>query len=134
MAQHSRPLPSPRTPAGTLRVAPLPATTPDDTPVTPPAGPTPPRRDVPSPGPVAHEHVAPSPAPAAAVAADPAVPWYRSEPWLALCMGAFVPILLAIWLPPALRVPLLGLGAALMLGGLALLARRDRGQDQRASP
>ena len=52
-------------------------------------------------------------------------PWYRSEPWLAVCFAAFIPILLAFLLPESLKLPLLGLGVVIAVAGLALLVRRE---------
>jgi hypothetical protein len=52
-------------------------------------------------------------------------PWYRSESWLAVCFIAFIPISLALILPEALKVPLLGAGVALSAIGLAMLVRKE---------
>jgi hypothetical protein len=56
---------------------------------------------------------------------SPHQPWYRSEPWLAICFSAFIPIILALVLPESLKMPLLGVGVLLAAVGLALLVRKE---------
>jgi hypothetical protein len=53
-----------------------------------------------------------------------ALPWYRSKPWLAVAVTAFVPVILALVAPEALKVALAGVAGALMLVSLGLLMRR----------
>ena len=52
------------------------------------------------------------------------LPWYRSEPWLAFAVAAFLPVILALVLPEELKVALAGVAGALMLASLWLLMRR----------
>lgn len=51
-------------------------------------------------------------------------PWYRSEPWLAAAAAAFVPVLLALVLPEALKTALAALAGAFLLLSFWLLIRR----------
>jgi uncharacterized membrane protein len=128
MPQHARPLPSPRTPGLTIR----PSTT--DLPpaaVAAPENPAPLAEaapEAPSAPPVERRPAPADPAPADPVAepAEPGVSWYRSEPWLAVLLAAFVPLLGASVAPVALRVPLVGVGGLIVAVGLAMLVRRDR--------
>lgn len=53
-----------------------------------------------------------------------ALPWYRSEPWLAVGASAFVPVLLALVVPESLKVALAVIAGALMVASLWLLMRR----------
>lgn len=57
--------------------------------------------------------------------ASVARPWYRREPGLALCLAAFVPVLLVLVLPPTVRVPLFAIAAVLAVAGLVLIVRHE---------
>ena len=118
MSFHARPTPPPpRTPAG-------------------PLDPTRPRVQVTWPGaePIEPAPRAPDPAPPAATARPPERPsttenaepraWYRREPWAAVTLSAFVPIVAAFALPEGVRVALLALSALLLVLGVVLLARQ----------
>jgi VIT1/CCC1 family predicted Fe2+/Mn2+ transporter len=49
-------------------------------------------------------------------------PWYRSESWLAVMLGGFVPIFVAVIAPEAAQYPLIGLsGVLLVIGGVMLI-------------
>jgi hypothetical protein len=62
-----------------------------------------------------------------------ATPWYRAEPWLAVAVTAFVPVILALVVPAQLKGALAGVAGALMLWSLWLLMRRGapRREDER---
>ena len=51
-------------------------------------------------------------------------PWYRREPWLAVELAAFLPMVAAFLVPEQLGVPLVGFSGFLVAAGLALLIRR----------
>ena len=52
------------------------------------------------------------------------VRWYRSEPWLATMLVAFVPMLAALFVSSGAKYPLIGLSALTALTGLAILVRQ----------
>jgi hypothetical protein len=54
-----------------------------------------------------------------------ALPWYRRETGLAVTLAGFVPALLAVVLPVALRLPLLVLAGVLLAAGLFLIIQRE---------
>ena len=51
-------------------------------------------------------------------------PWYRSEPWLAVELSAFVPLLVAIAFPGRFQIALLALAGLLVVLGLVMLVRQ----------
>lgn len=53
------------------------------------------------------------------------LPWYRREAGLAVTLAGFVPALLAVVLPVALRLSLLGLAGVLLAAGLFLIIQRE---------
>jgi 4-amino-4-deoxy-L-arabinose transferase-like glycosyltransferase len=55
---------------------------------------------------------------------DGARPWYRREPWLAVILVAFVPVLVGFATPQHFHMPLMALSALLTLTALALLIRQ----------
>lgn len=140
MTYHARPLPPPPgTAAGavaTTRVADGTRTDPDASPGAGPAG-TPPPPPVDAAAPRAEPTHAPA-VPAEPSAAEAGRPWYRSEPWAAAALAAFVPMGAAVVAPQPLRVPLIGLGALLVLVACALLVRqglfREHGAASSAGP
>lgn len=66
----------------------------------------------------------PRPVDATARVAVPDLPWYRRESWLAVQVSSFVPILGAVLLPEAYRLPLCVLGGSLVAIGTLMLLRR----------
>jgi Meckel syndrome type 1 protein len=134
MAQHARPLPSPRTPGLTIHPSttdapPAPRAGTAAPPAAPPAAPEPRAAALPETPPPAPTETPAAGSPALAVSVEPAAgerPWYRAEPWLAVLVAAFVPLLVAVVAPAALRLPLVAAGGVLVAVGLALLLRRDR--------
>jgi hypothetical protein len=51
-----------------------------------------------------------------------ALPWYRSESWLAVMLAGFVPLLFAAIAPEAAQYPLIGVsGVLLAIGGVMLI-------------
>jgi hypothetical protein len=128
MAQHTRPLPSQRTPGLTLppsltSTPPARGDAPAPAPTREPRRETPPETPSDTSGEVRHLPVEPD---------APGRPWYRSEPWLAVCLAAFVPLLIAIVAPAAAKMPLLAVGGALVVVGVGMLLRQERGS--RAEP
>lgn len=133
MSLHSRPVPSPRTPGSvTLRSPSPPAPDAASPPPSPPrpAGDPPPAAASPDRArTVPPEDIPPhhDPAPAAradAAGADPAWPWYRSEPWLAALLAGLAVGGLTAVAPQPLRLPLLALVACCLVASVALLARQ----------
>lgn len=63
----------------------------------------------------------------AAAASDAAadLPWYRKERWLVVQLAALVPILGAMLVPPAYRVPLCILGGVLVAIGTVMMLRHE---------
>lgn len=122
MAQHSRPLPPPRTP-GRLHVPPLldvaeradaPASSsPTDVAAGSTAGPAP------------EEQARPRDAGAVTGGA----PWHRREPWLAIALLGCIPVGIAPLLPTTVRPWLLGVSGAFMVGSILLLVRQERRKD-----
>jgi hypothetical protein len=66
-------------------------------------------------------------------APDATLARYRCESWFAVERSAFVPVLLALFAPTPLRLPLLALGATSALVGLAMLLRGERQAQERAT-
>jgi hypothetical protein len=112
MAQHSRPLPSPRTPGLVDPVRHTPDTDDRDT-LT--AG-TPPDR---SRGEDART------VPSRSASPTTSGPWHREERWLAVSLAALVPIILALAMPPAIKLVLLGVGGVMIASGLAMLVMHE---------
>ena len=50
--------------------------------------------------------------------------WYRREPWLAVMLAAFVPLVAAAIAPDAARYPLIGLTGLAIVVGVAMLIRQ----------
>lgn len=48
-------------------------------------------------------------------------PWYKREPWLAVCLAAFVPVIAALLAPQSWRVPLTAATAVLMFASMVML-------------
>jgi len=66
-------------------------------------------------------------APAASHTPAPTAPerrWYHREPWLAVELLAFVPLLAALAVPRRFQLALIGIGALLVALGLVLLWRQ----------
>jgi hypothetical protein len=59
-----------------------------------------------------------------AMAVEEDVP--RTEPWLKVSLGAFVPLALAFVLPRVMQPYLFALGALLVLCGIVMLVRQER--------
>lgn len=64
----------------------------------------------------------------------PSRAWYRREPGLALCFAGAVPVVVALVLPGAARVPLFTVAALLMLAGLGLVVRHEMSRSSRVPP
>ncbi len=60
--------------------------------------------------------------------------WYRREPGLALCFAGALPVVLAIMLPRAVRVPLFTVAALLTIVGLVLVVRHEMSRSSRVPP
>jgi hypothetical protein len=112
MAQHSRPLPSPRTPG---LVDPVSRTPDADDRDTLTVG-SPPDR---SRGEYEQTHDIRSASPAMSGS------WHRDERWLAVSLAALVPIILALAMPPAIKLVLLGVGGVMIVSGLAMLVMHE---------
>ncbi len=52
--------------------------------------------------------------------------WYKQEPWLAVCLACFVPVLAAIYVPVFLKMPLIVLGVFLLTISMGMLIRQLR--------
>ena len=76
---------------------------------------------VPPRGTVLHAASEPTPIHLAPAASDK--PWYRTERWLVMQLVALVPILGAMLLPTAYRIPLFAIGGALVAAGTVMLLR-----------
>lgn len=74
---------------------------------------------VPSPG-ASPEAAAPS----LPTVGAPAWPWYRREPWLAVELLGFLPLLVALVVPRRLQLALIAAGGLLVALGLLLLWRQ----------
>ena len=117
MPLHSRPIPAPKTP---VQVSSNPTTylaRPEPHPAPPPTGIRRDDRDA---------RAEPSRAPESRVESAPSdgtsQPWYRSEPWLAVMLAGFVPLLATLVAPEAAQYPLIGLtGLALVVGAVMLV-------------
>ncbi|WP_284351336.1 hypothetical protein [Roseisolibacter agri] len=72
------------------------------------------------------ESAAPAPHPTLVPTAADATswPWYRSEPWLAVELSAFVPLLVVIAFPGRFQIALLALAGLLVVLGLVMLVRQ----------
>jgi len=117
MPLHSRPIPAPKTP---LQVSSDPTTylaRPEPHPAPPPTGRPADERDRDA------EPSRASESRAERVATDgTSQPWYRSEPWLAVMLAGFVPLLATLVAPDAAKYPLIGLSMlALVVGGVMLI-------------
>ena len=53
-----------------------------------------------------------------------ALPWYRSESWLAVMLAGFVPLVVAVVGPDAAQYPLIGLSGFLIVIGAVMLIRQ----------
>ena len=49
------------------------------------------------------------------------------EPWLGVAAAAFVPLSVMFVLPPSFLVPMIGLAGLLLLTGIVMLIRQERG-------
>lgn len=56
---------------------------------------------------------------------DASVP--RFEPWLGVAAAAFVPLSVMFVLPPSFLFPMIGLAGLLLLIGIVMLIRQERG-------
>jgi hypothetical protein len=56
---------------------------------------------------------------------DTSVP--RFEPWLGVAAAAFVPLSVMFVLPPSFLFPMIGLAGLLLLTGIVMLIRQERG-------
>ncbi len=52
--------------------------------------------------------------------------WYQQEPWLALCLACFLPLIAAIYAPQSLKTPLLLLCGGLFVVSMVMLSRQAR--------
>ena len=52
-------------------------------------------------------------------------PWYRREPWLAVMLVAFLPLVATVLAPEAAKYPLLGLTGLTLIVGSAMLIRQE---------
>ncbi|AHG92315.1 hypothetical protein J421_4780 (plasmid) [Gemmatirosa kalamazoonensis] len=59
--------------------------------------------------------------------------WYRSEPWLALVLAAYVPMLVAFFTPQRFHLAFMVVSGALMVAALVLLLRQGPFQPRRPS-
>ena len=84
------------------------------------------RSPLPTEEPATPHAVAPAPRPTLVAPVPDARrwPWYRSEPWLAVELSAFVPLLVAIALPGRFQLALLVLAGLLVVLGLVMLVRQ----------
>lgn len=118
MPLHSRPIPAPKTPVQVFSNPTTYLARPEPHPAPLPTGPRLDERD---------RQAEPSRAPesrAESAAADrPSRPWYRSEPWLAVTLAGFVPLLAAFVTPKAAHYPLIGLSVLALVAGAAMLIR-----------
>jgi hypothetical protein len=48
-------------------------------------------------------------------------PWYRREPWLAVCLASFLPVFAALLSPQSWRMPLTGVTGVLMGASMLML-------------
>jgi hypothetical protein len=62
---------------------------------------------------------------------DSSAPWYKRETWLALCLAAFVPLLLGTIAPKSWQMLLFVVSALLFAGSIGLLVRTDRTPPER---
>ena len=56
---------------------------------------------------------------------DASIP--RFEPWLGVAAAAFVPLSVMFVLPPSFLFPMIGLAGLLLLTGIVMLIRQERG-------
>jgi hypothetical protein len=52
--------------------------------------------------------------------------WYQQEPWLAMCLACFLPLIAAVYAPQPLKTPLLLLCGALFVASMVMLSRQAR--------
>lgn len=71
-------------------------------------------------------HAAASGAPRLTPAGADALPWYRREAWLALCLVAFVPLLIGIVAPKSWQLLLFALSGVTFTASIVQLVRTDR--------
>ena len=119
MSIHSRPIRAPKIPT---QVAPNVLTTPQ---VRPEPQPAPPPRETRSPE--ADPQAGPNREPAShaePAAADTSLPWYRSEPWIAVALAAFAPLLGAVIAPESALYPLISLSVVALVVGTVMLVRQ----------
>jgi hypothetical protein len=119
MSIHSRPVRAPKIPT---QVAPNAITTPLVRPEPKPAPPPVETRSSEAdqraePSRVAVPHAEPA-------ASGTSLPWYRSEPWIALALGAFAPLLGAVIAPDMAQYPLIGLSGVLLVASIVMLLRQ----------
>jgi len=118
MSIHSRPIRAPKTPAEvasntiTARLVqpePQPAPLPNDT--------------RPTENPIAEPIRAPE-SRAEPTVSETSQPWYRSEPWMAVALAAFVPLVAAVIAPDTVQYHLIGLSGVLLVVSIAMLLRQ----------
>jgi hypothetical protein len=118
MSIHSRPVPAPKTPSHAASNPTTYLSRPEPHPTPQPIG----RRLSES-----DPHAEPSRAAEsrAEIAASDGTsrPWYRSEPWLAVMLAAFVPLVAAVVAPDAAQYPLIGLSVLALIVGAVMLIR-----------
>ena len=119
MPLHSRPIPAPKTPKHVVSTANLPRA------VKPEPQPEPLPSDVrPSEGrPQAEPDTAQS-IPRLAESEASSRPWYRSEPWLAVIILAFVPLAATFIAPDAAQYPLIWASVIALVAGTVMLIRQ----------
>ena len=119
MSIHSRPVRAPKIPTQVTSNA---LTTPV---VRPEPQPAPPPRETRSPE--ADPQAGPNREPAShaePAAADTSLPWYRSEPWIAVALAAFAPLLGAVIAPDVAQYPLIVLSGTLLVASIVMLLRQ----------
>ena len=118
MSIHSRPAPAPKTPSH----APSNPTTYLSRPAPHPT-PQPSGRRLAASAPHAEPTRAPESRDEPAAVDGTSQPWYRSEPWLAVMLAAFVPLVAAVVAPDAAQYPLIGVSVLTLVVGAAMLIR-----------
>jgi len=120
MPLHSRPIPAPQTPLQASSNSTTYLARPEPHPAPLPSGRQLGERDARAePSRAAESHVK------ASATDGPSQRWYRSEPWLAVMIAGFVPLLAALVAPDAAHYPLIGLGVLALVVGTTMLIRQD---------
>lgn len=118
MSIHTRPPAQKRTPEMTSNTIVTSQPRPEPQPVTEPTGGRPSEIDP-------HvEPIRPAEARVERAAEGTSPRWYRREPWLAVMLVAFVPLIAAVVAPDAAQYPLIGLTVLALIAGAAMLIRQ----------